>query len=37
VYDGDAPHRPSGCPAQAWSVAVMLELLDRMERKRAPQ
>lgn len=21
VYDGDAPHRPSGCPAQAWSVA----------------
>ncbi|NNF43114.1 MAG: glycogen debranching protein [Phycisphaerales bacterium] len=21
VYDGDAPHRPGGCPAQAWSVA----------------
>ncbi len=24
VYDGDAPHRPSGCPAQAWSVAETL-------------
>jgi glycogen debranching enzyme len=21
VYDGDEPHRPGGCPAQAWSVA----------------
>ena len=21
VYDGDVPHRPNGCPAQAWSVA----------------
>ncbi|RYG37716.1 hypothetical protein EON81_05855 [bacterium] len=21
VYDGDAPHRPAGCPWQAWSVA----------------
>lgn len=21
VYDGDAPQRPSGCPAQLWSVA----------------
>ncbi len=21
IYDGDAPHRPGGCPAQAWSVA----------------
>jgi predicted glycogen debranching enzyme len=21
VYDGDAPHRPNGCPWQAWSVA----------------
>ncbi len=24
VYDGDAPHRPNGCPAQAWSVAEVL-------------
>jgi glycogen debranching enzyme len=21
IYDGDAPHLPRGCPAQAWSVA----------------
>ncbi|MHC5113067.1 MAG: amylo-alpha-1,6-glucosidase [Planctomycetota bacterium] len=26
VYDGDAPHRPSGCPAQAWSVAEILRI-----------
>ena len=24
VYDADAPHRPDGCPAQAWSVAELL-------------
>lgn len=24
VYDGDAPHRAGGCPAQAWSVAEVL-------------
>lgn len=24
VYDGDAPHRPAGCIAQAWSVAETL-------------
>jgi predicted glycogen debranching enzyme len=24
IADGDAPHRPSGCPAQAWSVAEFL-------------
>jgi predicted glycogen debranching enzyme len=24
VFDGDAPHRPGGCPAQAWSVAEIL-------------
>jgi glycogen debranching enzyme len=27
VYDGDPPHRPSGCPAQAWSVAEVLRAL----------
>lgn len=21
IFDGDPPHRPSGCPAQAWSIA----------------
>jgi glycogen debranching enzyme len=24
VYDGDEPHRPGGCPWQAWSVAEIL-------------
>jgi predicted glycogen debranching enzyme len=24
VFDGDAPHAPNGCPAQAWSVAEVL-------------
>jgi glycogen debranching enzyme len=32
IFDGDAPHTPRGCPAQAWSVAeplrAMLEDLD---------
>jgi predicted glycogen debranching enzyme len=27
VYDGDAPHRPAGAPAQAWSLAEVLSLL----------
>ena len=26
IFDGDAPHRPVGCPAQAWSVAELLRL-----------
>lgn len=30
VYDGDAPHRASGCPAQAWSVAEVLRVLDSL-------
>jgi len=25
VFDGDPPHAPRGCPAQAWSVACVLE------------
>jgi glycogen debranching enzyme len=24
VFDGDAPHMPGGCIAQAWSVAEIL-------------
>jgi len=24
IFDGDAPHRPRGCPAQAWSVGELL-------------
>ncbi|MCC6364642.1 MAG: glycogen debranching enzyme family protein [Bryobacterales bacterium] len=27
IYDGDAPHRPKGAVAQAWSVAELLRLI----------
>ncbi|HEV8663422.1 MAG TPA: amylo-alpha-1,6-glucosidase [Candidatus Methylomirabilis sp.] len=27
IFDGDPPHRPGGCIAQAWSVAEVLRLL----------
>jgi glycogen debranching enzyme len=33
VFDGDAPHRPGGCMAQAWSVAELLRCL--CEERRA--
>jgi predicted glycogen debranching enzyme len=26
VFDGDAPHRPGGCTAQAWSIAELIRL-----------
>jgi predicted glycogen debranching enzyme len=26
IFDGDAPHLPRGCPAQAWSVAEVLRV-----------
>ncbi|MGE5345598.1 MAG: amylo-alpha-1,6-glucosidase [Acidithiobacillales bacterium] len=29
LFDGDPPHRPAGCPAQAWSVAELLRALRR--------
>ena len=27
IFDGDSPHHPRGCPAQAWSVAEVLRVL----------
>ena len=27
IFDGDAPHAPRGCPAQAWSVGEALRIL----------
>jgi predicted glycogen debranching enzyme len=27
IFDGDAPHAPRGCPAQAWSVAETLRIV----------
>ena len=34
IFDGAAPHRPVGCPAQAWSVACILEAWWRLRRMR---
>lgn len=31
VFDGDAPHRPAGTPAQAWSVAQWIEASAEIE------
>jgi glycogen debranching enzyme len=28
VADGDAPHRPGGCLAQAWSVSEFFRVLE---------
>ena len=35
IFDGDPPHTPRGCPAQAWSVACTLEAWWRLERAKA--
>jgi len=29
IFDGDAPHKPRGCAAQAWSVAELLRVISR--------
>ena len=34
IFDGDPPHAPRGAPAQAWSVAGVLEAWWRLERSR---
>jgi len=35
IFDGDPPHAPRGCPAQAWSVACVLEAWWKLERAKA--
>jgi 4-alpha-glucanotransferase len=35
IFDGDPPHTPRGCPAQAWSVACTLEAWWKLERAKA--
>jgi glycogen debranching enzyme len=30
IYEADEPHRPVGCPAQAWSIAEVLRLAVRL-------
>jgi 4-alpha-glucanotransferase len=34
IFDGDPPHQPRGAPAQAWSVACILEAWWRLEREK---
>jgi 4-alpha-glucanotransferase len=34
IFDGDPPHRPKGAPAQAWSVATILEAWWRLEQAK---
>ncbi len=31
IFDGDPPHAPRGCPAQAWSVAELLRVLTQAQ------
>ncbi len=31
IFDGDAPHKPRGCFAQAWSVAEVLRVLQQKD------
>jgi predicted glycogen debranching enzyme len=31
IYEADLPHRPVGCPAQAWSIAEVLRVLRLIE------
>ncbi|MEO8649939.1 MAG: amylo-alpha-1,6-glucosidase, partial [Acidobacteriota bacterium] len=30
IFDGDPPHKPRGCPAQAWSVGEILRVLRNL-------
>lgn len=32
IFDGDAPHHPRGCPAQAWSVAEVLRVYSEIKK-----
>ena len=34
IFDGDPPHAPRGCPAQAWSAACVLEAWWKLERAK---
>ena len=33
IFDGDPPHEPRGCIAQAWSVAEILRCTARLSRR----
>ncbi len=33
IFDGDAPHLPRGCPAQAWSVAEVIRVIPPSDKR----
>jgi len=33
ILDGDYPHRPGGCPAQAWSASEFFRVLKLLEKR----
>ena len=33
IFDGNPPHKPNGCIAQAWSVAEVLRVIQQLERE----
>jgi predicted glycogen debranching enzyme len=37
VFDGDEPHRPRGCIAQAWSVAEVLRIWQQLHTETPPK
>jgi len=37
VFDGDAPHRPGGCIAQAWSTAELIRLMTLLRDIPSPR
>ncbi|MGI6514143.1 MAG: glycogen debranching protein [Syntrophomonadaceae bacterium] len=37
IFDGDPPHHPRGCFAQAWSVAELLRVIYEEVERRAPK
>ncbi len=36
VVDGDAPHRPGGCPFQAWSLGELIRIEAMLEARACP-
>lgn len=37
IFDGDEPHRPKGCIAQAWSVAEVLRIWGALHKEPPPK
>ena len=37
IFDGDPPHAPRGCPAQAWSVAELLRITVKGKNRVRPE